>query len=166
MLSVILFSCSGSDDAAGTEQLTFNNQSYDFDHAYIEKVEGNEYAVFLTKGSMEFDYSQIETTYTYSSDFKRLLVFTVIGLEGTKLFPASPDVNSDNFLMFRDNYTIVNGHDSEFNTLISQTDNNSDQSRVTLHKVDESKYSFDFNVITASGTLTGKYTGEITKTNY
>lgn len=134
------------------------------------------YTVAITKGDMTVDFTVPNApTMTYSSNFTRMLAFTIESSAsslptGTYSFPiipvGQPVTVEDNTVLFRDNYQINNGNPSSFNTVFNYTDNSSSQSRVVITKSDNDNYTFDFNVITTAGILTGNYSGVIIKTNF
>lgn len=173
-----LLSCSsdgGSSSGNDSGNLTFNGINYPFDKIYVLQDEASGYQIAIAKGEMTFDLTIPNTTQvTYSSDFKRLLYFLVRTKSsslnsGTYVFPIIPVENQNiyqNKIFFRDDYQIENGDDTSFNTIFNDIDNTSTQSRVVITKSENDKYTFDFNVITTAGTLTGTYTGTIIKVNY
>lgn len=176
LLIPFIFSCS-SDSSSGTSpsSLSFNNHKYDFNKIYVTKM-GGSYSVVIAKGDMTMDFTVPNTpTTTYSSNFERMLAFNVSTSastlpEGTYSFgilPAGqPILATDNIIVLRDNYQINNGNASSYNTVFNYSDNSSSQSRVVITKSTNDNYTFDFNVITTAGLLTGNYSGTIIKTNY
>lgn len=175
LTACFMLSCS-SDSSSGTstDSLKLNNTSYDFNKIYVTKMNGA-YSVALTKGDLTMDFTVPNTpTVTYSSNFSRALVFTIsassslpIGTHSFAVLPASqPVTTDDNIIFFRDEYQISNGNIVSYNTLFDYTDNSSTQSRVVITKSANDFYTFDFNVITTAGLLTGTYSGVIIKTNY
>lgn len=166
----VLISCSNSDEGSNpsdTGQLSFNGTDYSFDHIYIKKRDFDEYPyfqVFLTKGTLS---STGENSYSYSNNFTRMVGFIIqSGAEtlgsGTRNFPLFTYTAGENFILFRDSYSIDSGNALTYDTIFSETDNITEQSRVVITKINDNEYSFDFNVITSAGTLTGYYRGAAT----
>ena len=172
---LFLLSCSSDDNSSSdgnSQNLKFNNINYSFDKVYVVKGQ-DYYLVWITQGSMSFDFSNPQTQYTYSPDFKRMMVFIFnssssslsSGTHGFEIIPAN-EYSFDNAIDFLDDCQIENGQLTSYDTVFSHNDNTSTQSRVVITKFDNDRYSFDFNVITTAGILTGTYAGTIIKANY
>lgn len=167
---LLLFSCSSSEDSnnnSSSGQLTFNETDYDFDHIYIRKRDDADYPyfqIFLTKGTMTISG---DSDITYSDNFVRMVGMVIYsGAEslssGTRQFPLFTQTVGENFILFRDSFSIESGNALTFDTIFTPNDNITEQSRVVINKISDTKYSFDFNVITSAGTFTGYYVGDAT----
>ncbi|MHC0440273.1 hypothetical protein [Flavobacterium sp. 3-210] len=162
-LAIIFLSCSSdnkeSSDSSGnkTNFVEINGSKYYFDNVKITRSIKTGVVDFTVEmqntpltnrlgfgirysnaNSLSGDSDLLPTTYSYRESGSRLL--------GSSLIKYNADGTSNVVTNEKDFIGVV--------------------SRVILTKNSSTNYTFDFNYVTSVGTMTGSYTGEITKTNF